>query len=612
MTSTSPDQGAPTTSAKADELVAKLFRTSEGRRNPYPIYDELRNTAPLFKSADGIWIMSRYDDCWASVRDPRFGKDYESSMTQRHGPGWVNRPALESGRTAIVNLNGPPHSRQRKLVSKAFTPRNINKLHEQVQRQVRALIAPMAEAGGGCLLDDVAFPLPLAVIGEMLGVPEQDRAQFRPLVLDWTAAFEVAATTEQLDAADTAQIALDEYFSELLVDKRKNPDDQLLSRMAEAEVDGDRFTDLEVARMAQLLFIGGFETTTNLVGNAMVGFVDQPEQMDLLRRDPSLFENLSDELLRYDGTVQLTSRVALSDIDVAGVTIRQGDSVFPMLAAGNHDPERFDDPHKLDVTRTDVRPLSLGGGAHFCLGAHLARLEIRTLFEELFDAFDEISFEGERPSHRDRIALRGLESCRLALRNTSGTRPTATAPIVRRAPKAHVPAQRGLRPAGGGGEADIAWRSTLRTEVESSDSAVPTVIGQATRQIAELFALQPIFKACTQTELTELAATSYVVSFESGDLLTAEGTESNECYVIDDGRAVVTIGRKGMGTMQEGDVVGERGVILDKARAATVTATSHMLTYAISRERLCQVVETNAKAHEWMREEMQRRYPNAP
>jgi cytochrome P450 len=609
---TKPSEGSSSANERADGLLESLFRTPEGRRNPYPIYEELRNTAPLFKSSDGIWIMSRYDDCWATVRDPRFGKDYESSMTHRHGPGWVDRPALESGRTAIINLNGPPHSRQRKLVSKAFTPRNINKLHEQVQGQVRALIAPMAEAGGGCLLDDVAFPLPMAVIGEMLGVPEEDRAQFRPLVLDWTAAFEMAATTEQLDSADAAQVALDEYFSELLVYKRKNPDDRLLSGMAEAEVGGDRFTDLEVSRMAQLLFIGGFETTTNLVGNAMVGFVDHPEQMDLLRRDPSLFDNLSDELLRYDGTVQLTSRVALSDIEVAGVTIRQGDNVFPMLAAGNHDPEQFDEPGKLDVTRSDVRPLSLGGGAHFCLGAHLARLEIRTLFEELFNSFDEIAFEGERPSHRDRIALRGLESCRLSLRQATGQRATATDPVARRAPKERAPSDRGLRPAGGGGDADIAWRSSLRSAVENADSAVPTAVGQDLAQVSSLFARQPIFKACTPAELNELAATSYVVSFEPGDLLTAEGTESNECYVIDDGRAVVTIGRKGMGTMGEGDVVGERGVILDKARAATVTATTHMLTYAISRERLRHVVETNAKAQEWMREEMQRRYPEAP
>jgi cytochrome P450 len=609
---TSTGQFSPSAHETADGLLETLFRTTEGRRSPYPVYHALRDAAPLYKSADGMWIMSRYDDCWATVRDPRFGKDYDSAMTQRFGPGWVDRPSLESGRRSMLNLNGPPHSRQRKLVSKAFTPRNIGKLQEQVQTQVRGLLAPMAEAGGGCLLDDVAFPLPIAVIGEMLGVPEQDWAQFRPLVLDLTAAFEIAPSPEQLDAADAAQVTLDGYFAELLAYKRKHPDDLLFSRMAETEVDGDRFSDLEVARMAQLLFLAGFETTTNLVGNSMLGFMDHPEQMDLLRRDPTLFENLSDELLRYDGTVQMTTRVTLADVEVAGITIPRGDQVFAMLAAGNHDPDHFDDPDKLDVTRSDVRPLSFGGGAHFCLGAHLARLEIRSVFEELFTGYDDIAFERERPVHRDRLVLRGLESCRLTLRKRSQPRATSSDTVARRAPKAYVPSDRGMRPVSGSGADDIAWRSTLRSAVESSDSVVPTAPGHNLAQVSDLFARQSIFKACTEAELSELAATSYIVSFEPGDLLTAEGAESNECYVIDDGRAVVTIGRKGMGSMGEGDVVGERGVILDKARAATVTATSHMLTYAISRERLRQVVETNEKAREWMQAEMLRRYPDAP
>jgi hypothetical protein len=197
----------------------------------------------------------------------------------------------------------------------------------------------------------------------------------------------------------------------------------------------------------------------------------------------------------------------------------------------------------------------------------------------------------------------------LTLHKSAAPRAASSEAVARRAPKERVPSDRGLRPAGGDGAADIAWRSSLRSAVESSDSTVPAAAGQGREQVSALFAQQSIFKECTAAELDELAATSYVVSFEPGDLLTAEGAESNECYVIDEGRAVVTIGRKGMGEMGEGDVVGERGVILDAARAATVTAASHMLTYAISRERLHHVVKTNAQARELMRAEMERRYP---
>jgi hypothetical protein len=229
--------------------------------------------------------------------------------------------------------------------------------------------------------------------------------------------------------------------------------------------------------------------------------------------------------------------------------------------------------------------LSFGGGAHFCVGAHLARLELRSVFEELFSGFDEIAFESDRPVYRDRLVLRGLEFCRVTLRKANQSRTTSNDTVARRAPKTRVHSDRGMRPVSGSGEADIAWRSTLRSAVESSDSVVPTAPGQNLTQVSDLFARQAIFKACTPAELTELAATSYIVSFEPGDLLTAEGAESNECYVIDDGRAVVTIGRKGMGSMIEGDVVGER---------------------------LRRVVETNAKAREWMQAEMQRRYPDAP
>jgi cytochrome P450 len=603
----------------AEAVFSKLFLTAEGRADPYPLYHQLRQAAPVHRTKLGMWVLSRYDDCWAAMRDPRLGKDYAPQIEQRFGPDWRRHPSLTAGEHSMLNTSGPEHTRLRKLVTKSFTPRMIDNLKPVIERVVNELLDPVADAGGGNVLEAVGFPLPVTIIGEMLGVPEPDRSQFRGLVRDLVAIFEMQPTDEQMAAADAAQLAIRAYFLGLIAEKRRKPGEDLLSNLAMAEVGGDRLSDDELVVLASLLFAAGFETTTNLFGNGLLGLLRQPEQLALLRRDSSLFANLPDEFLRYDGTAQLVNRVTEASVEVGGVTIPAGEQVFALLGAGNHDPARFADPDRLDVTRTDIQPLSFGGGVHFCLGAALARAEIEITFRALLQRFDHIELAGEEPRFQDRLTLRGLTALDVACRTSSTPRVSIAAAVASATVESPVAtataehAERGLRPQAGDTDADLRWRAELRQRIESEPArhdSVPVRTGARLAATVGLLSRNSLFARCAPAELEQLAATAYPMSFEPGDLLCVEGGESPECYIIEEGQAVVTVGRKGVATVGEHDVVGERGVLLDTVRSATVTAMTHMITYAISRERLRALVAGNPPAREWMLEEMRRRYPD--
>jgi cytochrome P450 len=615
MTATTGSNGGERTAA-ADAVFRKLFLTAEGRADPYPLYHKLRDLNPVHHTSLGMWVLSRYDDCWAAMRDPRFGKSYAQQIEQRFGPNWRSHPALTSGEHSMLNTHGPEHTRLRKLVSKSFTPRMIEELKPVIADVVKELLDPIAEAGGGNVLEEVGFPLPVTIIGEMLGVPAEDRPPFRTLVRDLVAIFEMQPTAEELAAADAAQLQIRSYFLKLIDEKRRRPGTDLLSRLVHAESDGDRLSDDELVTLASLLFAAGFETTTNLFGNGLLALLNHPGELERLRGDASLFDNLPDEFLRYDGTAQLVNRVTLADVEVGGVTIPAGEQVFTLLGAGNHDPARFPNPDRLDLTRTEINPLSFGGGVHFCLGAALARAEIGITFRSLLDRFGTIELTGEPPRFQDRLTLRGLDALNVACRASAEPRRTGVAaPIkpVEGTAAQHEVRESGLRPATGDAAADLRWRAALRERIErdpTRSDSLPHRSGEDLAAMVRLFSRNTLFDRCTREELEQLAATAYPVSFEPGDALCVEGADSPECYVVEEGQAVVTIGRRGVGTVGEDDVVGERGVLLDTARSATVTAVNHMITYAISRERLRAVVDGNPAARQWMLDEMQRRYPN--
>ena len=580
------------TEAQADEAEAvavDLFRTQKGRSDPYPSYHRLRTLAPVHRSETArAWLLTRYEDCRAVLRDPRFEKRYAETLDARSAK-WRERPGLVWSSKTLLNLDGPAHARLRRRVFRWFTRRPVERLRDSIASMVEELLDDFASSGGGDLMERVAFPLPVSVIGEMLGVPRADLAPFREQVLALTTVFEVGAGREARDAADVAALDLGRYFEALIAQKRAHPADDLLTQLTQAadDRDGDGLTDDEINTMAIVLFAAGFETTTNLIGNGVMALLDQPEQIALLRQRPELFATLPDELLRHGGTVQLLGRFTTEDVPIGDVTIPAGEAVFPLIGAANRDPARYPDPDRLDVTRPDIRPLAFGGGVHHCLGAALALLEIEIVFRRLIDRFDDIALAGCRPPHRDRLTLRGPDSVPVRL----GRRPEPEAVEVR------LPA----RPA----DDDAAWRAAYRRRLEDAGAA-PSREELALR--VALLERVPLFAACAAAELALLAATAYPIAFDPGEILCREGADAPDCYVIAEGEATITIAGKDVATVGADDAVGERGPIEDLPRAATVTAATHMLTYAISRERLRRLMEANPTAAKHMRDLLSERY----
>ena len=605
---------------EAEQIVEQLFQTPEGRRAPYPLYHELRERAPVHKSETlGLWLVSSYDGVSSILRDPRFGKNFERQIEATIGPDWEKHSAAERLRGMLVNIDGPDHTRLRKKVIKAFQRKNVERLRPVIERMVSDLLDPFEEAGGGDLLQALAFPLPVTVIGEILGVPEADREQFRKLVADLLAVIEVNPSEDQLVGADAASDAIYAYFEALIAEKRRQPCDDLLSTLAcDSE---DPLTVRELVGMATLLFVAGFETTTNLVGNSMLGLLEHPDALAALRADPDGYELLADEMLRYDGTAQMISRHNYGEVDMGGVIIPAGEPVVGLLGAANHDPAEFENPDALDLDRGRIRPLSFGGGTHFCLGAQLARAEIDITLRGVVRRFGTIELAGERPRYRDRLTLRGLESLELecrreAARSAPVSRPRAqsrahSAPAPKSAPVVSLGGGAlGLRPAAGHPEADARWRNEMRRRVETRAGDRNTFVqtGASLTATIVLLARSPLFRGCSPDEIQDLAETAYPISFEPGEPLTVEGAESLECYVISEGEAQVTIGGEPVRTVREYDVVGERGLLEKRARTATVTADGEVISYAISRERLAAVLDKNPELAELMLAHTKERY----
>ena len=401
-----------------DEALANLFLSEEGIENPLPLYRTLRDVAPVHHSATGAFVLTRFEDCREVLRDNRLGKanraggsiipnaDPEATKLRREQ---VQRSIDEKRATSMLFLNPPHHTRQRSLVSRAFTPRRVEKMRESIRELSEQIIGDFVAEGGGDLLDRVAFPLPVAVIGQLVGVPEPDWPQFRALVSQSAAALEPGATVEDLKAAEISRHAVGEYFVDLLKERKANPKDDLLSDLIAVEEAGDSLSEGEVIAVATLLFAAGFETTTNLIGNGMGALLRHPEQRDKLWADTSLLEPAVDEMLRWDSPIQFDARTALEDADIAGVEIPEESTVITLLGAANHDPAQFSDPETFDITRNEGPPMSFGSGIHYCLGANLSRAEGQEVFSALIDKCSSVELAGDL-SRRPRMGFRGYKS----------------------------------------------------------------------------------------------------------------------------------------------------------------------------------------------------------
>jgi cytochrome P450 len=404
-----------TTRSPADEILHVLLATEEGRQDPYLLYRALRDIAPLFRSElDGHWYASRYDDCKAILVDPRAGRG--SGMVTRYGqnPALAERFSRRMKMTMLMH-NPPEHTRLRGVVSRAFTPRRVAGLEERIVALLDPMLDRMAEAGEVDFMAALAFLLPVSVIGELVGVPVEEREQFRELVRITNRASEVGATTADLEAADRAMEYQDAYFADLVARKRKEPDDALLSALIEIRDSGGPLSEAEMVATGRLLFGAGFVTTTNLIGNGMVTFFRHPGEMARFWADPHrLAVTAVDEILRYESVVQTNGRwvfqpMELGSPEIGTEKIDGGEVVIPLVGGANRDPERFPDPERFDVARKGEMPLSFGWGIHHCLGAPLARLEAQTVFTRLAERFARIEPAGPIPRFATTF-LRGVPS----------------------------------------------------------------------------------------------------------------------------------------------------------------------------------------------------------
>ena len=398
---------------EADSVLIELVATPEGRADPYPRYARLRAMAPVHHSAFGFWALSRYDDCQQLLRHPGVGKDFSGAASSL---GLTDEQRTEqdrfrNDRSNMLTTDPPDHTRLRGLVTRAFTPRTVETLRARIVALVDDLLDGFG-SGEVDVMDALAFPLPVTVIGEMLGVPAEDRPGLRPLVRAVTAVLELAVTPAQLAEATAADDRLEEYFAGLVAERRAHPRDDLLTKLIEAEDKGDQLSEHELISTAILLFAAGFETTTHLVGNGLLALLRHPDQLARLRADRSLVRPAVEELLRYDSPVQIAVRTAYEDLSIGGHRIEPGSLVLALLGAANRDPARFQDPERFDVARDEGAPMSFGGGIHFCLGAALARLEGQIVLDRLLDRFATMELLGV-PAHRDSLTLRGLVDLRV-------------------------------------------------------------------------------------------------------------------------------------------------------------------------------------------------------
>ena len=394
-----------------DDLVAEIL-TPGPDREPYDAYRRLREKAPVHRSeATGVWSLTRYEDVKSILHDRRFGRGANlrsPGLAGLVGGLDTGRDRLRAMGDTMLFADPPEHGRLRGLVSRAFTPRRIEALRPTIEGLVEPLLDDVAGARSGDVLDLFAFPFPVAVIGELLGVPAPDQGAFRSLVRDSTAFIEAAPSEADLDRAEAALGTMTAYFNDLVDWRSKRPADDLLSAMLAVDAGGDRLTREEIVSTAILLFGAGFETTTNLIGNGLLTLLRHPDELARLRTDPTLVPGAVEEILRYESPVQINARTALHDADLLGEPIETGTLVVTFLGAANRDPRRYEEPETFDVGRTDVQPLSFGWGIHHCLGAELARVEGQIAFERLLQRFPRMDLVNDRPSWRPSLTLRGL------------------------------------------------------------------------------------------------------------------------------------------------------------------------------------------------------------
>ena len=398
-------QGAP--QMLSDDVFAALA-TAEARLDPYPVLAEYRRERPVVETGLGVVFFTRYDDCLTLLRDRRF------SVDERNAP--ITGVTEPDDYPTLIKVDPPDHDRLRRLVQAAFTPRRVDALRHRAEGLVAAAIDEFDGGGEVDLIDAIAYPVPLAIITELIGVESEDAGQVR----EWStwlarsidpAVFRTPELNARIQEAEEGFVA---FIQSVMATRRRSPGGDVLSQLVMLEMDGDRLTERELIGMTLLLLVAGHETTVNLIGNGMLALLRSPEQWRRARlvSDP---KRTVDELLRFDSPIQMTSRIALEPVNIGGTAIATGDIAVLLLGAANHDPAAFDNPDALDVTTTrHTQHLAFGQGIHHCLGAALARAEGEAAITALVNTFPNMELI-EEPAIRPAFVVRGREHLRVHL-----------------------------------------------------------------------------------------------------------------------------------------------------------------------------------------------------
>lgn len=402
----------------APQVVFDAFHPVH-RPDPYPRYALVRDNTPLYPMSPGIYLATRFQECSTVLSDAGWGHGYEDGINQfRPGVAPDDVPG------SVLRMDQPDHTRIRGMVNKAFTPRNIEGLRPRIEHRVNDLVGSAIEAGEVELMEGIARPLTFSVIGDLLGIPPGDYAMVR----NWSAEIvrgidpDILQTPEQLGRRLSAMREFETYFVGLIAQRRTEPRGDLLSELCAAQDRGADLSEPELLALSVLLLVGGYETTADLIGNGVLALLRSPDQVALWRAKPTLAPYAVDELLRYEPPVQFTTRVALEERELAGRVFARGEGVVVLIASANRDPAAYADPDRLDISRfagrsPAPRHLSLSAGIHFCLGAHLGRLETEIAVDTLLRRVPGLSLTGSDPVWRNTVAFHGIENLPVRLRN---------------------------------------------------------------------------------------------------------------------------------------------------------------------------------------------------
>jgi cytochrome P450 len=392
--------------------VAGLMALFDPRRvaDPYPTYAWLREARPVWRPVERVYVLSRHEDCAAVLRDPRFGRRDGGRLGLRRLGQEAGMPAERPAVRSFLMLNPPDHTRLRRLVARAFTPARVRDVGPRIEAIAAGLIkAASASTGPVDLIEALASPLPVTVISELLGVPSADYDR----LVAWSDALArgldppFLTSAEDRERQQVARAEFGPYLADLIAERRRSPGDDLVSALAGVTDGGDVLSEEELIATCILLLVAGHETTTSLIGSAVLGLIKNPDQLARLRAEPELMAGAVEEFLRYDPPVQLTARVALTDASIGALPVSADAALLMLVGAANRDPSLCADPERLDITRTPTHHVSFGQGIHFCLGAPLARLETQIVLRLLLERPDDLRLAGE-PAWKENTILRGL------------------------------------------------------------------------------------------------------------------------------------------------------------------------------------------------------------